>query len=251
MKTEDFPLVKMNNISKNFGGVQALKGVNFTVYPREVVGLLGDNGAGKSTLLKILVGLYKPDEGEIYFEGRKVRFSSPQDARAAGIEIVYQELALVNLMSISRNFFLAREPIKKIGPFKFLNRKEMDKTSSKILRGIGISVRSTDENVSILSGGEKQSIAIGRAMYFGAKLLVLDEPTANLSVKEAEKVLEYIDAARRRGLSVIFTTHNIYHVYSVADRFTILDRGVKIGDFNREDISAENVIDIIRRGGVS
>jgi len=249
MKHENFhqPLVEMKSISKFFGHVQALKKVDFSVNHREVLGLLGDNGAGKSTLIKVLVGLYLPDEGEMHFEGKKVQFSSPQDARATGIETVYQDLALVPLMSISRNFFLGREPTRKIGPFTFLHKKAMDEACERILNEIGIGVRSPSENVEFLSGGERQAVSIGRAMHFGAKLLILDEPTAALSIKETNKVLDYVLQARERGLSVIYITHSIHHVYPVADRFTILDRGVKLGDFDKADITPEKIIEIISK----
>jgi len=240
--------VEMVNISKNFGRVQALKNVSCMVDYGEVLGLLGDNGAGKSTLIKILVGLYPQDKGEIYFEGKRVQFSSPQEARAMGIETVYQDLALVELMSISRNFFLGREPTKKVGPFEFLDKRGMDEVCAKALSEIGITIRSPDESVSLLSGGERQSISIGRAIHFGVKLLILDEPTAALSIKEARKVLDYVREAKKRGLSVIFITHNISHVYPVADRFTILDHGIKVGDFDKKDVTPEDVVNIISKG---
>lgn len=241
-------LVNMINISKSFGKVQALKDVNFAVNYNEVVGLLGDNGAGKSTLLKILVGFHKPDKGEIYFEGEKVSFSSPLEARLKGIEIVYQDFALVNLMSIARNFFLAREPVKKFGPLHLLDKERMIKESEKVLKEIGVNIRSTEETVSYLSGGERQAVTIGRAIFFGVKLLALDEPTANLSIKEAGKVLDIIRQAKNRGISVIFITHNVYHVYPVADRFVILDHGVKIAEYNKGEVSPEEIIETIKEG---
>jgi simple sugar transport system ATP-binding protein len=245
MNEEKTPLVQMLNISKSFGRVQALRNVDFTVGHQEVVGLLGDNGAGKSTLIKILVGIYPPDTGEIYFEGKRVRFSSPREARALGIETVYQDLALVELMSISRNFFLGREPTRRIGFVELLDRREMDRVSKQVLEEIGIKIRSPSEEVSILSGGERQSISIGRAMHFGVKLLILDEPTSSLSIKEARKVLNYVTEVKKRGLSVIFITHNIYHVYPVADRFTILRHGAKLGDFRKEDVTPEGIAEMI------
>ena len=248
MKKDDF-LVKMVGISKRFGTVQALKNVDFTVKHQEVVGLVGDNGAGKSTLIKVLTGVCPPDNGEICFEGKKERIDSPRKARDIGIETVYQHLALIDLMSIARNFFLGREPVRKFAKLvNFLDKKKIDKVAKEALKDIGISIRSVDEEVSLLSGGERQAIAIGRAIYLGAKLLVLDEPTAALSIKESHKVLDYVNDARERGLSVIFITHNIYHVYSVADRFTILEHGEKIGDFNKDEVSAEDVIEIVRTG---
>lgn len=243
----DQPLVVMRQISKGFGKVKALKNVDFSIGHQEVVGLLGDNGAGKSTLIKILVGLYPPDVGEVYFDGRKVNFSSPQEARALGIETVYQDLALVGLMSISRNFFLGRELTRKIGPFRFLDKKEMDKACQGMLMDIGIGVRSPSENVEFLSGGERQAVSIGRAMHFGAKLLILDEPTAALSIKETNKVLDYVLQARERGLSVIYITHNIYHVFPIANRFTILDRGAKLGEFDKTEITPEGIIEMISK----
>jgi len=248
MREDDF-LVKMVGIYKRFGTVQALRNVDFTVKHQEIIGLVGDNGAGKSTLINVLTGVFPPDKGEIYFEGKKILIDSPKKARSIGIETVYQNLALIDLMSISRNFFLGREPTKKVaGFFDFLDKKKIDEISKKALEEVGIKVRSVDEEVSILSGGERQAIATGRALHFGAKLLVLDEPTAALSVKESHKVLDYVINAKERGLSVIFITHNIYHVYSVADRFAILEHGVNIGDFEKSKVSAENIIEVIRTG---
>ncbi len=243
----DTALVEMKGIVKNFGKVQALRGVDFRVGRNEVMGLLGDNGAGKSTLIKILVGLYQPDEGEIYMEGKRVSFASPKDARRAGIETVYQDLALAELMSISRNFFLGRELTVKRGPFELLNKREMSSIARDVLTDIGVKVRNVDETVAFLSGGERQAIAIGRAIYFGAKLLILDEPTAALSVKETRRVLELIVEAKNRGLSVVFITHNIYHVYEVADKFTLLEHGRKVGDFKKEEVTPQDMIDIISR----
>ncbi len=244
------PLVKMINIHKWFGHVHALKGVDFHVNRKEIVGLVGDNGAGKSTLVKILVGAYKPDKGEIYFEGKKVNFKSPREARNMGIEIVYQDLALIDLLSISRNFFLGREPLKKLGPFNFLDHDTMRKESIKILKNLGLTrIQSPDQRVATLSGGEKQSVAIGRALYFNAKLIILDEPTASLSVKETRKVLDHVLEAKDQGASVIFITHNIYHVYEVADRFVILDHGRKIADVLKDKVDPEDIIEIIRSGG--
>lgn len=240
-------LVKMENISKSFGKVGAIQKVDFKVNRQEIVGLLGDNGAGKTTLIKILVGIHSPDRGVIYFDGEKVSFSSPKDARAKGIETVYQDLALVELMSILRNFFLGRELIKDGWP-RALDMKQMDGICSRVLSDIGVHVRSTGEPVSHLSGGERQSISIARAIHFGAKLLILDEPTAALSIKESNKVLDYMREVRDRGLSVIFISHNVHHVFSVADRFTILERGEKLGDFNKEEVSAEQVSRMIATG---
>lgn len=242
-------LVRMTNISKRFGPIQALKEVSVEVRYQEVLGLLGDNGAGKSTLAKILAGVFPPDGGEIYFEGKKVSFSSPREARAMGIETVHQEQSLVNTMSISRNFFLGREPTKKVGPIALLNKRKMDEECRRVITGeIGVRVRSPDEYVSILSGGERQAISIGRAMYFGAKLLILDEPTTALSVRETETVMEQIVKARGSGTSIVFITHNMYHVHPVADRFVILDKGIKIGEATKEEVTPEDLMRIIAAG---
>ena len=238
-------LVEMKGIVKNFGKVQALKGVDFCVGENEVVGLLGDNGAGKSTLIKILVGYYQPDEGEIYFEGKKVNFRSPWDSRRLGIETVYQDLALVNLMPLWRNFFLGRELKKKILGLELLDVHKMKRLSLDYLKTVGINLRSANETVAFLSGGERQAVAIARALYFGAKLLILDEPTAALSVGETKRVLELITETKKKGISVIFITHNIYHVYEVADRLVILEKGEKIGDYKKEEVTPEMVMDII------
>jgi len=239
------PLVRMVKISKSFGTVQALKDVDFEVGYQEVMGLVGDNGAGKSTLIKILTGVFPPDSGEIYFEGKRVNIRSPREARDLGIETVYQDLALIPLMSISRNFFLGRELTRHIGPIEVLDHRQMDEIAMDALSNIGVHIRSPHEPVSILSGGERQSVAIGRAVHFGAKLLILDEPTSALSVKETRKVLSDVLEAKKRGLSVIFITHNVYHVYSVADRFTILAHGRRIGDFTRDQVSAEDISELI------
>lgn len=247
MTTQD-ALVRMVGISKSFGSVQALKNVDFDVGYQEVMGLVGDNGAGKSTLIKILTGVFPPDTGEIYFEGKRVVIRSPKEAREMGIETVYQDLALIPLMSISRNFFLGREPVTQLGLFRFLDKRKMDRTVREVLSQIGIRVRSPEEPVAVLSGGERQSVAIGRALHFGAKLLILDEPTSALSVRETQKVLDFIREAKDRGLSIIFITHNIYHVYSVADRFTVLEHGRKIATLRKDEVSAEDIIEIVKSG---
>jgi simple sugar transport system ATP-binding protein len=244
------PMVEMRDIQKTFGTINVLRGIDFRVDRHEIVGLLGDNGAGKSTLIKILTGVYTPTGGEIYFEGQPVRISSPHDARALGIETVYQDLALVPLMSISRNFWLGQELTRRVGPIEVLDKDEMAKRTRQALLDIGIHIRNADEPVGSLSGGERQSIAIGRAVYFGKKLLILDEPTSALSVGETAKVLEYTRAAKARGMSVIFITHNIGHVHKVADRFTIISHGQKVGDFRKDEVSEMEVAHMVMTGEV-
>jgi simple sugar transport system ATP-binding protein len=244
-------LAKMVNIEKYFGAVQALKKVNIEVRSGEILGLLGDNGAGKSTLIKVLAGVFPPDRGEIFFEGNRVNFSSPKEARAMGIETVHQALSLVDIMSISRNFFLGREPTRRIGPIHLLDRKKMNQECERAVTGLGVRVRNPNEFVSILSGGERQAISIGRAMHFKVKLLILDEPLAALSVRETREVLSQVEKARESGVSVVFITHNVYHVYPVAERFVMLDRGIKIGEVYKKDASPEDIIEIIASGKMS
>ena len=244
-------LAKMVNIEKYFGAVRALKKVNFEVQSGEILGLLGDNGAGKSTLIKVLAGVFPPDKGEIFFEDERVNFSSPRDARTMGIETVHQALSLVDIMSISRNFFLGREPTRRMGLIHLLDRKKMNKECEKAVTGLGVRVRSPNEFVSILSGGERQAISIGRAMHFKVKLLILDEPLAALSVRETREVLRQVEKVRESGVSVIFITHNVYHVYPVAERFVMLDRGIKIGEVYKKDASPEDIIEIIATGKMS
>ncbi len=238
-------VVKMEQITKRFGQVTALETVDFEVRRPEVMALLGDNGAGKSTLIKILTGVHRPTSGRIYFEGRPVEIRSPQEARALGIETAYQDLALVNSMSIGRNFFLGREPVRNIGPLRWLDVGRINSETRRSLAEIGINVRSANEKVGKLSGGERQSIAIGRAVHFGVKLLILDEPTSALSVAESRKVLEYTLNAKARGLSVIFITHNVHHVMQVADRYTIIRHGQNVGTYDRGELTDDDISALI------
>ena len=242
------PLLEVRNVSRFFGSVIALKDVSMTVYPGEVMCLLGDNGAGKSTLIKILSGVHGPSEGEYLVEGSPVRFTSPRDALAAGIATVYQDLAMIPLMSVSRNFFLGSEPQVGFGPFRRFDFRTADRVTRDELSKMGIQIRSTDQAVGTLSGGERQSVAIARAVYFGAKVLILDEPTAALGVKEAGVVLRYIAQARARGLGVVFITHNVHHAYPIGDRFTLLNRGTAYGTFSKADVSREEVVSMMAGG---
>lgn len=235
-------LVKMVNIGKWFGKVHALEGVDFEVRCSEVVGLVGDNGAGKSTLIKVLSGYHLADKGEIYFEGKKVNITSSFRARKLGIETVYQEQALAPNLSISRNIFMGREPVRSLG---FMDKKSMDRGSMETLESIGLHLRSPDALISMLSGGERQGVAIARALHFKAKLVILDEPTIALSVREAQQVLEFIKQLKREGISVIFITHNLYHVFPSADRFVVLTRGQKIADLQKKDTSIDDLFELI------
>ncbi len=242
-------LLAGRDLHKSFGQVKALEAVDFHLRRAEVVGLVGDNGAGKSTLIKILTGVYQPDQGELEFEGRRVRFASPKEARALGIETVFQDLALVETMSIARNFFLGAEPVRHLGPVKYLDLHRMNQVTRDTLADIGIRIDSPSASVASLSGGERQAIAIGRTLHFGARLLILDEPTSALSVHETAKVLGYIEEARNRGLSVIFITHNLYHVYPIADRIVCLERGRKVGDYAKGEISQEDLVRLVASAG--
>lgn len=238
-------LLEMKGIEKSFGAVKALKGVDFKIEEGEVVGLLGDNGAGKSTLVKIIAGYHHQDKGNIYWQGKELHCRTPAESRKVGIEVVYQDLALVNVLPVWRNFFLGREKTKK-GIFKFLDKKKMTAISWEALKGLGIEIPNVNAAVAFLSGGQRQTIAVGRGVYFGARLLVLDEPTAAVSLREVEAILKMIEEVSKKGISVIFIAHNIYHVHRVADRFVILEQGKKIADIKKSDgYSAEDVINLM------
>ncbi|MEU4246616.1 ATP-binding cassette domain-containing protein [Amycolatopsis sp. NPDC026612] len=229
-------LLEVRDIGKTYGSVIALRDVSTVVNAGEVTCVLGDNGAGKSTLIKILAGVHQHDRGEFLVDGEPVRFSSPREALDRGIATVYQDLAVVPLMSVWRNFFLGSEPTTGFGPFKMLDRKKGRETTKKALSDMGIDLRDVEQPVGTLSGGERQCVAIARAVYFGAKVLILDEPTAALGVKQAGVVLKYVAQARDRGLGVVLITHNPHHAYPVADRFLLLKRGAPLGAYEKKDI---------------
>lgn len=239
------PLVELVNIHKWFGRVCALQNIDLSVNHSEVVGLVGDNGAGKSTLIKILSGVYPPDKGEIRWQGKKIDFSSPKDAIKLGIETIHQEAALVSTMNIMRNIFIGREPVISFGPIRWLNIKRMAKESMKALQGVALHLRSPEIPVEELSGGQRQGVAIARAMYFKTKLLILDEPTNNLSVKESKRILQFVTGLKKQGISSIFITHNLYHVYPVADKIVVLSHGKKVGEFKKEETSIDNLTELI------
>ncbi|HEY4021531.1 MAG TPA: ATP-binding cassette domain-containing protein [Pseudonocardiaceae bacterium] len=241
-------LLAVRDISKFFGSVNALQNITLSVNSGEVTCVLGDNGAGKSTLIKILSGVFAPDAGQFLVDGQEVRFGSPRDARAHGISTVYQDLAMVPLMSIWRNFFLGSEPTRGWGPFKRFDVAKAKALTSKELLAMGIDVRDPDQPVGTLSGGERQSVAIARAIHFGARLLILDEPTSALGVKQAGVVLRRIAQAREAGLGVIFITHNPHHAYPVGDRFVVLNRGQSLGNFSKKEISREDLVRLMAGG---
>lgn len=242
------PILEVRNLSKYYGKVIALQDVSMAVYAGQVMCLLGDNGAGKSTLIKTLSGVHQPSAGEYLFEGRHVRFNSPREALDHGIATVYQDLAMIPLMSIARNFFLGSEPMRGWGPFQRFDLAKAKRIARQELANMGIDIRDANQPVGTLSGGERQSVAIARAVYFGAKVLILDEPTSALGVKQAGTVLRYIAQARRRGIAVIFITHNPLHAYSIGDQFTILQRGRTLGTFTKAELSREEMIRMMSGG---
>ena len=235
-------LVRLVDIKKNFGRANVLCGINMHVSRNEIIGLLGDNGAGKSTLIKCITGVHKPDEGTIYYKGEPLKNHTVKRSRQMGIETVYQERALADLQSMWRNMFVGREICNKLG---FMDIKEQKKETEMLLRehiGLTSKAITVDTEVKNLSGGEKQGIAISRALFFEADLIILDEPTVALSLSETGKVQEFIREIKRRGKSAIYISHNIYHVYDVCDRFIILDRGLIAGSFLKADITQDDLI---------
>ncbi|HEX6447415.1 MAG TPA: ATP-binding cassette domain-containing protein [Streptosporangiales bacterium] len=235
-------LLEARGLSKRFGNVVALRDVSASVRAGEVTCVLGDNGAGKSTFIKVLSGVHQHDEGELHVGGEPRRFHSPQEARDAGIATVYQDLAMIPLMPIWRNFFLGAEPTKGFWPFRRFDVEAAKRISREELERFGIAVGRTERPVSTLSGGERQAVATARAVYFGAKVLILDEPTAALGVRQVGVVLRYVARARDRGLGVVFISHNPAHAHLVGDRFILLNRGRVTGDYTRDEISRDDLI---------
>jgi simple sugar transport system ATP-binding protein len=234
-------LVEMVNVGKTYGAIRALKGINLTVKAGEVTCVLGDNGAGKSTLIKIISGLHPHNEGEVLVDGKPVFFSSPRESLAHGIATVYQDLAVVSLMEVWRNFFLGSEMTNGSYPLASLKIRDMKKIADQELRKMGIVVKDIDQPIGTLSGGQRQCVAIARAVYFGARVLILDEPTAALGVKQSGVVLKYTAAARDAGLGVVFITHNPHHAYLVGDHFIILKLGQAVLDKRRDEVSLDEL----------
>ena len=242
------PIIHMENIEKHFGNIIALAGVSFDVRPGECHCLLGDNGAGKSTFIKTMSGVHKPSAGEIRFEGKRMDFDSPRDAMEAGIATVFQDLAMIPLMSVTRNFFMGREPTKGRGLFKRFDSKTANEVTMEEMRRMGINLRGPDQAVGTMSGGERQTVAIARAVYFGAKVLILDEPTSALGVRQTSNVLATVDRVRKQGIGVVFITHNVRHAMAVGDRFTVLNRGKTLGTAKRGEITPEQLQDLMAGG---
>jgi simple sugar transport system ATP-binding protein len=242
------PLMEVRAMTKHFGHIIALQDVSMTLMAGEVHCLLGDNGAGKSTLIRTLSGNFPPDKGEIRFEGKPVVFRSPADALDLGIATVYQDLGLVPLMSVMRNFFMGREPVRDFGLFKWFRKADARTIAHDEMRKIGIDVRDPEQPIGTMSGGERQSLAIARAVHFGARVLILDEPTSALGVRQTSMVLRYIAQLREQGIGIIFITHNVRHAYAVGDRFTVLNRGRTLGTFVRAETSRDALEELMAGG---
>lgn len=232
---EQTPLLQLNDIKKSFGSIQALKGVSLEVNEGEVLALVGDNGAGKSTLIKNIVGYHQPDSGEIYWKGERFNFKNPDEALERGISVVYQDMELIPSLTVARNLFLGKEPTNRFGGLDF---DLMYDETKKVLDEIGLaSLNDPELPAENLSGGEAQSIKIGRALHFDADLLILDEPLRNLSVKESEKVMETVVRTKNQGIGTIYISHNIFNAYELADRIHLLDSGRTMDELRKEDIS--------------
>jgi simple sugar transport system ATP-binding protein len=241
-------IIEVRDIGKSYGSVIALRDVTTQVRAGEVTCVLGDNGAGKSTFIKILAGAHEHTSGEFVVDGISRHMSSPRAALALGIATVYQDLAVVPLMPVWRNFFLGSEPTKGWGPLRRLDIPTMKKTTKSELAAMGIDLRDVDQPIGTLSGGERQCVAIARAVYFGARVLILDEPTAALGVRQSGVVLKYIAKARDRGLGVVFITHNPHHAYPVGDRFMLLRRGRSMGDFPKGEMTLDELVSMMAGG---
>jgi simple sugar transport system ATP-binding protein len=242
------PVIEARKISKAFGATTALVEVSLKAYAGRVLALLGDNGAGKSTLIKILSGVFPPDQGELLFQGEPVVFASPAEARERGIATVFQDLAVCELLSVTRNVVLGREPTKGFGPFRWLDMKRADAMARSALLQLGVRwERGLDERGVNISGGERQSLAIARAMFFGSSLLILDEPTSALAVRQAGRVLDHIVQAKDQGQAVILITHNFHHALSVADDLTVLAQGKVAANYRRDEIDLEALTDLVAR----
>ena len=241
-------LLEARGLSKYFGNVNALQDISLKVNAGEVTCVLGDNGAGKSTLIKILSGVHTPDRGSLLMDGQEVTFSNPRDARARGIATVFQDLATVPLMSVWRNFFLGNEPTRGKGPLQRLDIRRAQSVMRDEMAKMGIDVRDPNQTVGTLSGGERQAVSIARAVYFGAKVLILDETTSALGVKQSGIVLKYIVQARSTGRGVVFITHNPHHAFPVGDRFVLLKRGRMMGSYLKSETSLDHLTSMMAGG---
>ena len=240
------PILRCEAVTKRFGGLIAVNQVNLDIYKGEVIGLVGDNGAGKSTLVHVISGLFHPDEGRILLDGSHASFSSPEDARDAGIETIYQDLALCNNLNAADNIFLGREKLKKMfGLFNVLDRETMQTEAKKILKELEIALPEIKRPIKELSGGQRQAVAISRSVYWNAKLMIMDEPTAALGVPEQRKVYELVQTLKERNVPVLVISHNMKDVFAVADRIIVMRRGCKVGDLLAKETNEEEVVSLM------
>jgi len=241
-------ILEARNICKRFGRVQALQDITLALERNEILALVGDNGAGKSTLIKILAGALRKDSGEVYLEGQKVELESPLHARTLGVEVVYQDLALINYLNVYQNLFLARELQKGFGPIRVLDQRRMEQESIGKLKDLGVKVKSCREWVARLSGGQRQSVAVAKAASFGKKVVILDEPTAALGVEESRHVLEIVRGLKEKGAAVIIITHNMEHAFAVADRFLVIRLGRMVGVRRKSETNVDEIVKMITGG---
>ena len=241
-------VLEAREISKRYGRVQALDNISLQLEEREILALVGDNGAGKSTLIKILAGAVRRDSGEILVDGRPAQIDNPMDAKNLGIEVVYQDLALINFLNVYQNLFLGREIHKRWGPIPVLDPREMERQSAAKLEQLGVRVKNLRAWVSRLSGGQRQSIAVAKAASFGRKIVILDEPTAALGVREAQHVLQIVKELKNKGASVIIITHNMEHAFAVADRFQVIRLGAVVGVRKRSETGIDEIVKMITGG---
>jgi len=242
------PLLRVENVSKRFGGVHALKEVSLTLYPGEVLALAGDNGAGKSTLIKIISGVHHADGGSLWYAGKEIKLENPHQARAYGIETIYQDLALADNLDVGANVFLGREPVRKIFGFPFVDRRRMRVEAETTLRGLEIQINRLDVPIRSLSGGQRQSVAIGRAIHWKARVLIMDEPTAALGVPEQRKVMELIANLKESGVGIIFISHNLIDIFQASDRIMVLRRGSKVGERRTSETNSDEIVRLMVGG---
>jgi D-xylose transport system ATP-binding protein len=238
-------LLKIENVTKRFGSVVALKDVSFEMYENEIVGLVGDNGAGKSTLIKIISGNFPPDEGNIYFEGKRVHFKNPSDTRNLGIETVYQDLAICDNLDAVSNLFVGREVCRDVLGFKVLNKRKMIEVSSDVFQQIGINMPSIHERVEYYSGGQRQAVALGRFVAWGKKLALLDEPTAAIGVRETAQILNLIKCIKERNVGIIIISHNLQQVFEIVDRIIVLRHGEIVGIREKKNTNPDEIVSLI------
>ena len=243
------PLLAVDQIAKHYGAVQALRGVGFDVHAGEVLALLGDNGAGKSTLIKIIAGAQPPSSGRLLIDGREVAFAGPADAKAAGIETVYQDLSLCPNVDVVANFFMGRELVRRVAGLRWLREREMEEETGEALRNLGSRVPSLRARVDTLSGGQRQAIELARFVHWGGRLVLLDEPFAALGVTQTRRGLELIEQVKQRGVAVIVITHNVLHALEVADRMVVLHQGKVAGIRRRAETGHEDLVSLITTGG--